>query len=482
VSGRESVRLVARREIVERIAEKSFVISTLVSLVIVAGIAVLPNALGIGGKDEFTVAVEDRAMQPVADAAVRAADAFDARVELGTDDPDATLAGGGIRAQEKPEDQLVEILQAANGQVRSAAALRDAGLDERQAARALSPPPLRVSTVEPVNEAAEERGGFAFVAVLLLYGQLISMGYFVAMGVVEEKSSRVVELLLSTLRPQHLLAGKILGLGLLGLGQLLLLGVVGLGVAGSSGALDVNGDVLVAAGLALVWFVVGYAFYAAAFACAASLVSRQEDLQTVITPLTIMLMVGFFVSFGVAADPDGTLEGELVHPAGGADDDAAADRAGRGEDGRGDRRPGGDARGDRAARPARRADLQRRGAAHRRDDQAARRVAGRSRVALSRLPADDRPQTRRPCGGDSSPVPATTSSSMCARWPRTRSAISSRIRRAASIPPEADVSCDLIRRTSSIAASARSTSVRRAPPSTPSPSADAMSVRARASE
>jgi ABC-2 type transport system permease protein len=47
--------------------------------------------------------------------------------------------------------------------------------------------------------------------------------------------------------------------------------------------------------------------YAAAFACAASLVSRQEDLQSVLTPLTIMLMVGFFVSFGVAADPDGTL-------------------------------------------------------------------------------------------------------------------------------------------------------------------------------
>ena len=144
-----------------------------------------------------------------------------------------------------------------------------------------------MSTTEPIDEAAEERGGFAFFAVLLLYGQLIGMGYFVAMGVVEEKSSRVVELLLSTLRPRHLLAGKILGLGLLGLGQLLLLAVLGLAVAGLGGALDVNGDVMVAAALALVWFVVGYAFYAAAFACAASLVSRQEDLQSVLTPLTL---------------------------------------------------------------------------------------------------------------------------------------------------------------------------------------------------
>ncbi len=126
------------------------------------------------------------------------------------------------------------------------------------------------------------------------------------MGVVEEKSSRVVELILSTLRPRHLLAGKILGLGLLGLGQLLLIGVVGIGLGAASGALDVNGDVIAAAVLALAWFVVGYAFYAAAFACAASLVSRQEDLQSVISPLTIVLMVGFFVSFAVLDDPDGT--------------------------------------------------------------------------------------------------------------------------------------------------------------------------------
>jgi ABC-2 type transport system permease protein len=308
MSGRSAVGLVARREISERITEKSFLISTVVSLVVIACVALLPNVLGFGGKDEYTVAVDDPAMQPVGDAAVRQADVFDAEVRLvDGSDADATLTRSGIRAQEKPDDKLLGVLQAANAQVRSADALREAGLDDRQAAEALSPPPLKLTTTEPIDQAAEERGGFAFFAVLLLYGQLIGMGYFVAMGVVEEKSSRVVELLLSTLRPRHLLAGKILGLGLLGLGQLLLLAVLGLAVAGAGGALDVNGDVIVAAGLALVWFVVGYAFYAAAFACAASLVSRQEDLQSVLTPLTLVLMVGFFVSFGVASDPSGTL-------------------------------------------------------------------------------------------------------------------------------------------------------------------------------
>jgi ABC-2 type transport system permease protein len=308
MTARQAIGLVARREIFERGTDKTFVVSTIVSLVVIGAVALLPSALGVGGQDEYDVAVSDSSMRPIADAAVRSAGAFDARVKIVSgDDADATLAGGEIRAQEKPDDKLLEILQAANARVDSAEAMREAGLDDQEIAGALSPPPLRLSTVEPVNEAAEERGGFAFIAVLLLYGQLISMGYFVAMGVVEEKSSRVVELLLSTLRPRHLLGGKILGLGILGLLQLLLLGVVGLAVAGLGGALDINGDVLLAAGLALVWFVVGYAFYAAAFACAASLVSRQEDLQSVLTPLTIVLMVGFFLSFAVAGDPDGTL-------------------------------------------------------------------------------------------------------------------------------------------------------------------------------
>jgi ABC-2 type transport system permease protein len=307
MSGRQAVGLVARREVVERVFEKSFVISTIITLVVIGAVVLLPSALGFGGQDEYTIAVADPSAQPVADAAVRGAGAFDAKVTIVDGDADATLTGDGIRAQEKPDDELVNILQAANAEQSSAEALRDAGLDPDQARRALSPEPLRLTTVEPVDEAAEDRGGFAFVAVLLLYGQLISMGYFVAMGVVEEKSSRVVELILATIRPRHLLAGKILGLGLLGLGQLLLIAVVGLGLAAAGGALDVNGDVIVVAALALAWFVVGYAFYAAAFGCAAALVSRQEDLQSVISPLTIVLMVGFFVSFLVLDDPDGSL-------------------------------------------------------------------------------------------------------------------------------------------------------------------------------
>jgi ABC-2 type transport system permease protein len=171
MTAREAIGLVARREIVERGSDKTFVVSTIVSLVVIGCVALLPGALGLGGQDEYDIAVQDSSMRPIADAAVGGAEAFDAKVTIVSgDDADATLADGEIRAQEKPDDKLLEILQAANARVSSADALRDAGLDDRQAAQALSPPRLSLSTVEPINEAAEERAGFAFIAVILLYG------------------------------------------------------------------------------------------------------------------------------------------------------------------------------------------------------------------------------------------------------------------------------------------------------------------------
>jgi ABC-2 type transport system permease protein len=217
------------------------------------------------------------------------------------------VQGDRIRSQEKPEDSLVNALQVANRQVRAQEALQRARLSPAQQQAALAPPPLRVSTIEPVDPERDKRGGLAFFAAMLLYGQLIGYGFYVAMGVVEEKSSRVVEVLLSAIRARHLLAGKVIGLGLLGLGQWLTVVTLGLLAATAVGAVDIDSDVLIAAALALVWFVVGYAFYACLFACAGALVPRQEELQSVTTPLTLLLLISFFVSFGVLNDPDGTL-------------------------------------------------------------------------------------------------------------------------------------------------------------------------------
>ena len=64
-------------------------------------------------------------------------------------------------------------------------------------------PPLRLETVEPVDPDRDAKAALAFFAILMLYGQLLTYGYWVAAGVVEEKSSRVIEVLLATIRPKR---------------------------------------------------------------------------------------------------------------------------------------------------------------------------------------------------------------------------------------------------------------------------------------
>jgi ABC-2 type transport system permease protein len=319
MTARQAVGLVARREVTERMREKSFAISTGVSIAIIVLVAVLPKALGLGGTDEFTVGVVDRGALPVAQAAARSGGDFDAKIKVRQFTPadvsralsdgnvDVVLTGRGIRSQEKPDDKLVNALQVANRQVRASEALRGSDLTPDQQRAALAPPPLRVTTVERVDPQQDRKGTLAFFAAMILYGQLIGYGYFVAMGVVEEKSSRVVEVLLSSIRARSLLAGKVIGLGILGLFQLLLIAVLGLAAATAAGAIDIDNDVMAAAGMALAWFLVGYAFYASLFAAAGSLVPRQEELQSVTTPLTMILLISFFVSFAVLDNPDGTL-------------------------------------------------------------------------------------------------------------------------------------------------------------------------------
>jgi ABC-2 type transport system permease protein len=124
----------------------------------------------------------------------------------------------------------------------------------------------------------------------------------VAQGVVEEKTSRVVELLLSTVRPAQLMAGKVLGIGVIGLIQVVLTVGAAAVAASATGLLDTSG-IRVGATMfwALVWFLVGFTTYAIVMAGLAALVSRQEEVGSVITP-AIMFMVLPYV-FGVSVLP-----------------------------------------------------------------------------------------------------------------------------------------------------------------------------------
>jgi ABC-2 type transport system permease protein len=316
---RGMVPLVLRREITTRVRERSFLISTAVTLIIVAAVVVVP-ALFNSDDDEVTVglvgntatvasALEQAArVQDVKVTVIQYADEAAARAAVDAGDADAVFLGTDrVLVDSELSGRTDQVVQTAYRQAAGAARLTAAGLNAAAVAQALNVPPLAVAALHPPDPDSSARRNAAFFGVLLLYFQLIGYGVWVALGVVEEKSSRVVELLLATLRPWQLLAGKVLGIGLLGLGQLVLTGLVGIAAALGTGAVDVPSGILGVAGQVLVWFLLGFAFYACLYAALAALVSRQEEVQNVTAPLSILLVGSFFIAITAQGSPDSGL-------------------------------------------------------------------------------------------------------------------------------------------------------------------------------
>jgi ABC-2 type transport system permease protein len=137
--------------------------------------------------------------------------------------------------------------------------------------------------------------------------QLFGFGYWVASGIVEEKSSRVVEILLAKAGPRPLLAGKVLGIGILGLAQLVLFVVVGLGLATALGSVDLPSGTGRTAVELVAWFLLGYAVYACLFAMGGAIASRAEELQNSTGPISLVAMGGFFAAVATSGDPEGLI-------------------------------------------------------------------------------------------------------------------------------------------------------------------------------
>jgi ABC-2 type transport system permease protein len=312
-----ATRLVARREFSERIRSRAFQISLVVTVLVVVAVGVIAGLVGDTGRSNYTVgavAAEDRAVAGAARALGPALDvdieverepsAADARAGVRDESLDAAVVEGVVVTLREPPDELAQALQAGARRVRAGAELRSEGLSASEARRALDPPPLRTVALEGEDEGGE---GVAFVASLVLYLQLIMYGIAVASGVVEEKASRVIEVLLATVEPRAILAGKILGIGALGLLQLALTAVAGLAAAGASGAIELDAGDAGTVAVVLVWFLFGYLLWSALYAIAGVMVSRQEDLQSSTTVLTILLVIGYLLAFPAIDDPDGTL-------------------------------------------------------------------------------------------------------------------------------------------------------------------------------
>ncbi|WP_051426022.1 ABC transporter permease [Jiangella gansuensis] len=315
LSFREASTLVARREFSQRIRERSFFISTAITVGIIGLVVLLPRFADFGG-DSFDVAlvgdsgelrsaVERQA--ETADIEVGFTDVEDAAAAeqaVSDGDLDAYVDGDSVYVDRSLDSSLRAVLENAYNQVEGTRALAEAGMDPAAVTEALSSASLRTVTLDPDAEEREARGVIAFFGSMVLFGQLVGYSMWVAMGVVEEKSSRVVEVMLAAIPARALLTGKILGIGLLGLVQLVLIGGLGLGLAAALGAVELTGPMVTPVLLSLGWFVLGYAAYACLSGAAAARVSRQEELQNVTTPVTMLTMVSYFASFFAFLSPE----------------------------------------------------------------------------------------------------------------------------------------------------------------------------------
>ncbi|GCE76226.1 ABC transporter permease [Cellulomonas biazotea] len=320
-----AVRLVAGREISTRLTSKGFLWTTaaLVAAVVLAGVVAgllgnrepEPQVVGVVGdasaaSDQLVataaavgVTVETREVEDQA--------AGEELVESG--EVDALVTGTTptltVVVQDSVPTALEPVLGSLAQQLALSGAVTDLGGDPAEVAGAVAGATPEVTTLgdAPQVDGAQVIAGY--LAGILLFIGLMTAGQLVAQGVVEEKTSRVVELLLATLRPSQLMAGKVLGIGTIGLGQVALVVLAGGGTAWAFGLLSTSTlDLGATAAWALVWFVIGFAMYALLLAALAALVSRQEDVGSVTSPVITLMIVPYIIAISVTPwDPDNPL-------------------------------------------------------------------------------------------------------------------------------------------------------------------------------
>ncbi|MEV7973370.1 ABC transporter permease [Cellulomonas sp. NPDC089187] len=276
----QSTMLVAEREVTTQVRSKSFIISTAVMLIVILAGIVLSSVLGDTFSSDTKVAVVPATAELVE----------------GVDGIESMSAADEAAARQLVEDEEV-----------SAAILADDAADNPLGILVVGKESVPDSVinalmvtpeVELLDEPTTSEGlryliSLAF-GIVFMFASL-TFGSTIAQNTVQEKQSRIVEILLSAVPPRALLAGKVIGNSILAFGQTAAIAataVIGLVVTGQD-------DVLSLIGAPVAWFVlffvVGFVLLAAMFAAAASLVSRTEDTGAVLMPVMYLVMIPYFL-------------------------------------------------------------------------------------------------------------------------------------------------------------------------------------------
>lgn len=273
----QSVWLVTERELGAKLRSKSFLISTAILFAIALG-GILWAGFMAGGDNRTPIAVT-----PDTAAVVSGNDAFD-----------VTDAASADEARELVRDGDVDAAIVPGGAEPLGYTVVFADDSSTTLLQQLSISP-EVEILDP-----DTTDGFLRYIVALLFGVVffaaaLTFGSTISTSVVEEKQTRVVELLISAIPVRALLAGKVIGNTILAMGQII--GIAAIATVG----LTVSGQDLLIAGLGgpIAWFAVfflfGFVLLASLFAAAGAMVSRQEDIGSTITPLTYLVMAPYLL-------------------------------------------------------------------------------------------------------------------------------------------------------------------------------------------
>lgn len=315
-----AARLVAEREVREQMRGRTLWLSTAVILIAVVLLIVLPKVLA-GGPPTYRVGVTSSASDTVKSAVDAAVRSTGAHVEL-VPVADRATAAKGLQAKGSAHLDIA-VLTAGGDSVLvdralAAGSVQGKALAAQAIARAVSvanaiashdvppatvkaltePEPLPIDHLRPAPASKGQRA-VALVGAIVFYILVLGYGMRLVTGVVQEKATRVIEVILSALRPVDLLAGKVVGSAVLVFAQAAVLAIAALVSSRAVGSDVLAGsraaDVLVA----FVWIVLGYFLYATLFTAAGALASKAEDAQSVSLPLQIPLLAGYLVSFTV---------------------------------------------------------------------------------------------------------------------------------------------------------------------------------------
>ncbi len=297
--------LVAARELRQGARARSFRVVTVLLVATVAAAVVVPAALK-GHQTVDKVGVVS-VSEPAAAATIRIATRITGTtVQVVTFDSlaaaEAQLRGGDLAAVLVPGREVLIARTPSAGTQTSGSSLSGAlalagglasgsGVTTSGASlpvRGLSPP-LTALSVRLTGLAV----AVAIYIIILIYGSRITV------GVSEEKSSRVIEVLLAAVRPSQLLYGKVLGLGILALSQALAILVTFVVLGSLVGSSLIHSASLQVVAVGALWIVVGYVFYCTAYAAAGSLVSRPSDAYNASLPVQLPLIVSYILTFTV---------------------------------------------------------------------------------------------------------------------------------------------------------------------------------------